>query len=158
MHSVSLFISSHFLDFQNLLPFSKTFLCLQSFQNLFLKISFALSGLFFKSLDTTNCRTEWLYPTILKLIDKMRSFPRERASGILVDFIRVGALLSFAMQRTCLFSCSRSMAEYFSPTTIKCLFIFLKRFPFKRNYISSDFSISPRRYVGPKLNALPSLF
>src|SRR3954466_619781 len=88
----------------------------------------------------------------------MRSFPRERASGILVDFIRVGSLLSFAMQRTRLFSCSRSMAEYFSPTTIKCLSVFKTVFPFKRNYISSDFSIAPRRYVGPKLNALPSLF
>src|SRR3954463_11241158 len=88
----------------------------------------------------------------------MRSFLRERASGILVDFIRVGALLSFAMQRTCLFSCSRSMAEYFSLTTPKCLFVFKNRFSQKRNYISSDFSIAPRRYVGPKLNALPSLF
>src|SRR3954469_14057859 len=88
----------------------------------------------------------------------MRSFPRERASGILVDFIQVGALLSFAMQRTCLFSCSRSMAEYFSPTTTKCLFVLKNRFPLKRNYISSDFSIAPRRYVGTKLNPLPSLF
>src|SRR3954468_22045318 len=87
----------------------------------------------------------------------MRSFPRERASGILVDFIRVRAVLSFAMQRACLFSCSRSMAEYFSLTTTKCLFV-LKTFSQKRNYISSDFSIAPRRYVGPKLNALPSLF
>src|SRR3954470_17405506 len=104
--------------------FVKTFL--KTFLKKYLLPLVAFSS---KSLDTTNCKNEWLYPTILKLIDKMRSFPRERASVILVDFIRVGALLSFAMQRTCLFSCSRSMAEYFFLTTTKCLFVFKTFFP-----------------------------
>src|SRR4051812_43548883 len=83
--------------------FSKPF-----FKNIF----WPLVAFLQKSLNTINCRNELRYPTILKLIDIMRSFPRERSSGILVVFIRVGALLSFVMQRTRFFSCSRSMAEY----------------------------------------------